>query len=381
MSDKPEKLDSTGQPFRTRQRGGKRTKRAQDLAAEVEQGHHIPSSLWSAERSVEYTSRASGPISEHSVPARRADTGEDSPLTTVTEDRPVTTVTEDRPAPTVTEDRFGRTVTEETRRLVPKRKAAEGWLEGARASEVSGVGGSPQQETPNPKTPESPELPPLGPSKVTASAASSRELRPERGSLGDPSSLRGSRRSSGSESRPRVSGVGSESARAVLDFHGVLDIDPERTIRAQKPCFAHGVSEIAERSLRSALIANPSLQILVLSYIGHFSYKRRRETSQSFDRLKNSLGDLGFRVAFEICDRREDKPGRCGELRAACLVDDNWNIVNGARDCVDRAIWFSPDPSNPPHGARKTFDWGEVASYLARIAATSSPQVWDNLFN
>ena len=369
MSDKPEKFDSFGQPFRTRQRGGKRTKRAQELAAEVEQGRHIPESFWSAERRVEYASRSSGLVSELSVPARRADTGEDSSVTTVIEDRSATTVAEDQVA---------TTVTEHTRRLVPKRKAAEGLLEGAsssRASEVSGVGGS-SHEAPNPTTPERPEPSPLGPSKVTASAASSRGLRPEKGSLGNPSSRRGSHRSSGLGSGPRV-----VSARAVLDFHGVLDIEPENTIRKRRPCFADGVSEIAERSLRSALTANPSLQIVILSYIGQFSYKRRRETSQSFDRLKNSLGDLGSRVAFEICDRREDRPGRCGEFRAACLVDDNWNIANGARGYVDRAIWFTPDPSNPPYGARKTFDWGEVASYLARIAATSSPQVWDNLFN
>ena len=351
MSVSP-KRDSTGEEFRVRRRGGKKAKRQQELAEAVERGDYTPSHLWSAERRTLYSDRAADSVIdysavEESVPARRADTGS-------------------------------------RKRKTPN--SPEGCSRGFGGfPSVGGADFEGRSEVPQPEPGSYPDQPPLGSSKVTTSSSSSRSLllvaalplRPQPGSLADPSSA--ATRDLGS--RPRVPRVVGGSARAVIDFHGVLDVDPQATVRAGRCVFATGVSEVASRHLRSALSANRDLQILILSYIGKYSSKRRRETTESVERLKISLGNLGFRVALEICDRREDKPDRRKELEAACLVDDNWHIVSGARDCVGRSIWFSADSSKAPRGVHKTFDWGEVASYLARISATPSPQVWDNLFN
>ena len=349
MPPKQPKLDSTGREFQIRRRGGKNNKRQEELAKAVDEGLYIPAVPWSAERRALHSDRAAVPVIddlavEESVPARRADTGS-------------------------------------RKRKTPN--SPEGYpreLGGFPSVGSSGSAGGSEVRHLGPEV--YPEQPPLGPSKVTTSSSSSRSLllaaapplRPQTGSLADPSSAA----PKGLGSRPRVP---AGSARAVVDFHGVLDIDPQATARAGNRVFASGVSEIASRHLRSALSANPDLQILILSYIGQFSYKRRRETTKSVEGLKTSLGDLGSRVALEICERREDKPDRCRDLGAACLVDDNRSIVSGARDCVGRSIWFSADSSRAPPGVHKTFDWGEVATYLARIPATPSPRVWDNLFN
>ena len=216
-------------------------------------------------------------------------------------------------------------------------------------------------------------------------------LRPQPGSLADPlsaaSGASGSVEGSGSVDGRRVleTEVQREtergSARAVLDFHGVLDVDLEASVRKGRAVFTSGVSEAAQRHLRSALLANPRLQILVLSYIGRYSGDRRRETQESVDRLRNSLGDLGRRIAFEICDSKQDKPVRCRELCSACLVEDNPRTASWARECVDRSFWFSVSTDKPPRGVHQTFDWGEVASYLAKIPVTPTPRSWHRIFD
>ena len=67
MSDRPEKLDSCGQPFCIRNRGGSKAHKSEELANRVHAGKHVPKQVWSDDRRRAFESGR-----EVSGPERRA---------------------------------------------------------------------------------------------------------------------------------------------------------------------------------------------------------------------------------------------------------------------------------------------------------------------
>ena len=322
MSDKPEKLDSTGQPFRTRQRGGKHARRQLECTQRVEAGEYTPVFWWPE-------TPASRERVGDGVPARRADSA------------------------------GGR------KRKHPE--ALEGSFEGEGVSPVT----VPVLENPNSLAPGRTDTHQPGSAKVSH-AASRSGLRPtfqgsgsgSSSSLGVGAFVRDSSEgvrsgfpvpspvpkptakppvekggSTRPKSRPKAvpkppaSSPLETSFRVVSDFHGVLDLDDTFTRSAQ-------------RVIRAFLQESVFHQFLILSYVGLAGPKsqQRRDNlrTQAAEFQRSLPPNLASRFGVVIVPRKADKARLNELLKPVLFVDDQELLVRESSPYCTLARHITP---------------------------------------
>ena len=279
-----EKLDSTGKPFRVRERGGKRVHQQKIRQERVDQGLVVPLVWWDSER-VE-RARGSKSLPEAPTPENPKRSRTRSPARPSSE----ATSLQLRPAPGAS-------------------AAVEGFSEGG----VGSAGSSSVVSLfPHPKDSGSKHL----------SESGKAELRPN---------ARVEHRSSASSSSTLET-----SFRVVSDYHGVLDRDTGSSF-----------SRSAQQVIRSFLRQSVFHQFLILSYIGvhgHSSADRRARLRREADEFRNSLPpDQASRFGVLIVRHKQDKAWYNKVFKPVLFVDDQEWLVEASRPFCSEAKQITPN--------------------------------------
>ena len=227
---------------------------------------------------------------------------------------------------------------------------------------------------------------------VLAAEVEEQELRPAKGSLGDPAS------SVPIKAAPAVPvpkpGKGkqsetpaAQSVRLVFDFHGVLDLDQAECARRGRKVFD---SQGQVRGHTAALLCdflrqNPLAEVLILTYIGRNSTDKRNNVLDAVRKLaRGFLGkQVPNKISIIICDAREHKAIITQPLSPAIAADDTYDIVaDYARTpSVHRPIWFDAlfDPRTGP-AVPRGITWcksiRQVLEIASQVEPSPTPKAW-----
>ncbi|CAE7938766.1 TY5A [Symbiodinium sp. KB8] len=185
------------------------------------------------------------------------------------------------------------------------------------------------------------------------------------------------KRAKGKDTTPRAE-ASPQTTRLILDYHGVLDLEEPETLRRGRKSFAPdgGVTSPVRLLLGEYLRRRPEVEALVLSYMGKFSYDKRRGVLESIQSFSQWLEGRGVRnkVSLIICDTRDQKAEIAGPLEPAVAVDDGYEIVESysRKATVHRSVWLDSlyDPRTGP-AVPRNITWAKKWQQILEIVDTA----------
>ena len=227
---------------------------------------------------------------------------------------------------------------------------------------------------------------------VLAAEVEEQELRPAKGSLGDPAASVPIKAAPAAPVPKPGKGKQSEtpaaqSIRLVFDFHGVLDLDQAECLRRGRKVFdpqgqVHGHTAAL---LCDFLRQNPLAEVLILTYIGRNSTDKRNNVLDAIKKLaRGFLGkQVPNKISIIICDAREHKAIITQPLSPAIAADDTYDIVSdySRTTAVHRPIWFDSlfDPKTGPavpRGITWCRSFRQVLEIASQVEPSPTPKAW-----
>ena len=186
---------------------------------------------------------------------------------------------------------------------------------------------------------------------------------------------------------PLTPPTGRSSVRVVLDYHGVLDLDEEATVRSGRRCWWAQAGSVATptRIALQNLKENPKIELHVLSYVGVSSVEKRNQVVVSVQALVRSFQLEGIRnkVSVTICDRREDKALIAASFEPHVVVDDGYEIVCNylERGSSHRTIWYDVpyklrSGEELPRGLTWCKRWASIVDIISSQEPDLTPHTW-----
>ena len=316
----PEKLDSTGKPFRIRERGGKSTHRQKDLQERVARGEFIPKKPWTEQQPLAHSKRVGSQGSgsgcevvsegvEGGVPV--SSTGGALTRSPQSADTPP-----DNPA--------------KVPRLTTTRGAGES-LSAASSGSLGFGSGCSSGSSVVPRTPCDPK------------AGSKQSARPE------------------AEAQKPSRATRDTSYRITFDYHGVLD-DHEDNF-----------TQTSRKFIRELLNTSVFVEVLILSYIGvhgpHSQTRRENLQRQAFE-FQRSLGRAGSRFGVAIVPSKRQKALVCRDTLPVLFCDDQKPLVESCRPHCKLAEQIGPQNS---------LEQAVAKAEALRIPPSVTPRAWKEL--
>ena len=317
MSDRAAKLDSTGQPFRIRERGGKSSRRKKELQNKVVRGEHVPQEPWTEEKRQAKSTLVGGGFEGCS-----AGSTSEGPVCT----SEVVVLTPRRPEGSNPPSLDAAEVTGQQLEPLPSAASSGVSSEGSGLALEFGSGfGS------------------------SSGSREKRKLAPAEPAL--PSSAK---------SRSKALAV-ETSYRVIFDYHGVLDDHEDNFTQTSK------------KFIRELLNTSVFVEVLILSYIGvhgpHSQTRRENLQRQAFE-FQRSLGRAGSRFGVAIVPSKRQKALVCRDTLPVLFCDDQKPLVESCRPHCKLAEQIGPQNS---------LEQAVAKAEALRIPPSVTPRAWKEL--